>query len=117
MRSSLLPTLRRGSLAFATLAISSVGTQRLSLQLPPAPPPDVPREFRAAYATPIWTRGFKEWPSRPGLSPDEQRAELRGMIDHAASIGLNAIILHVRLAGDAMYPTPLAPWSAFLSER
>src|SRR6476661_2553304 len=117
MRFSLSPTLRRSSVALAALAFSSVGTQRLSLQLPPAPPPDVPREFRAAYATPIWDRGFKDWPSRPGMSPEEQRAELRGMIDHAAAIGLNAIVLHVRLAGDALYPTPLAPWSAFLSER
>ena len=117
MRFSLSPIVRRGSVALAALAFSGVGTQRLSLQLPPEPPPDVPREFRAAYATPIWDRGFKDWPSRPGMSPEEQRAELRGMIDHAASIGLNAIVLHVRLAGDALYPTPLAPWSAFLSER
>ena len=54
------------------------------------PPPPVPREFRAAWATPIWDRGFRDWPSVAGLSPDSQRAELRAMLDHAAAIGLNA---------------------------
>src|SRR6185437_10439292 len=28
---------------------------------------------------------------------------------------LNAVLLHVRMAGDAMYPTTYAPWSAALS--
>lgn len=78
-------------------------------------PPPVPREFRAAWATPIWDRGLRDWPSAAGLSPDSQRAELRAMLDHAASIGLNAIMLHVRIAGDAMYPTKYAPWSAYLT--
>ena len=30
-------------------------------------------------------------------------------------MGLNAIVLHVRTAADAMYPSELVPWSAFLS--
>jgi uncharacterized lipoprotein YddW (UPF0748 family) len=83
--------------------------------MPLEPPPSVPREFRAAWATPIWDRGFRDWPSVPGLTPDSQRAELRSLLDHASSIGLNAVLLHVRLAGDALYPTPYAPWSAFLT--
>ncbi|MEP6491062.1 MAG: family 10 glycosylhydrolase [bacterium] len=84
---------------------------------PLASPPAVPREFRGAWITPIWDRGFRDWPSAPGLSPDSQRAELLSTLDHAAAIGLNAVILHVRLAGDALYPTEYAPWSAFLSSR
>lgn len=51
------------------------------------------------------------------MMPDEQRAELRAMLDKAAAAGLNAVILHVRLAGDALYPTTYAPWSAFLTGR
>jgi len=78
-------------------------------------PPIVPREFRAAWMTPIWDRGFKDWPSAPGLTPDAQRAELKTMLDRAAALGLNAVILHVRLAGDALYPTRYAPWSFMLS--
>jgi uncharacterized lipoprotein YddW (UPF0748 family) len=85
-------------------------------RVPTAPPP-VPREFRAAWATPIWDRGFKDWPTNPNMSAAEQRAELRTMLDNAAAAGLNAVILHVRLAGDALYPTRYAPWSVFLTGR
>jgi uncharacterized lipoprotein YddW (UPF0748 family) len=81
------------------------------------PPPPVTREFRAAWATPIADRGFRDWPSRDDMTPDEQRAELRAMLDQASAAGLNAVILHVRLAGDALYPTPYAPWSAFLTGK
>jgi uncharacterized lipoprotein YddW (UPF0748 family) len=37
------------------------------------------------------------------------------MLDRAAALGLNAVILHVRLAGDALYPTRYAPWSFMVS--
>src|SRR4051812_15527363 len=101
----------RGSIALLALAFGTATRPPRVLQ----DPPPVPREFRAAWATPIWDRGFKDWPSELGLSPDSQRAELRAMLDHAAAIGLNAIVLHVRLAGDALYPTKYAPWSAYLT--
>lgn len=77
----------------------------------------MPREFRAAWVTPIVDRGFRDWPSSPNLTPEEQRAELRETMQQAAAAGLNAVILHVRLAGDAMYPTKYAPWSAFLTGK
>ena len=105
------------ALAFSTRSTSGLA----QVPAPPAspellaPPPPVPREFRAAWVTPIWDRGFRDWPSSAGLTPDSQRAELRALLDHAAAVGLNAVILHVRLAGDALYPTQYAPWSAFLS--
>jgi uncharacterized lipoprotein YddW (UPF0748 family) len=65
----------------------------------------------------MWDRGFRDWPSATTLSPDSQRAELRALLDHAAADRLNAIILHVRLAADAFYPTTFAPWSAFLTGK
>ena len=58
-----------------------------------------------------------EWPSRPGLTPDQQRAELRRLLDDAKAIGFNAIVMHVRTAADAMYPSKLVPWSVFLSGK
>jgi len=85
---------------FALLAAAVSGAARPQQTL--EPPPPVPREFRAAWVTPIWDRGFRDWPSASGLSPDSQRAELRAMLDHASAIGLNVLILHVRLAGDAI---------------
>lgn len=77
-------------------------------------PPTVPREFRAAWVTPV---EGGEWPSRPGLDSTTQQAELRALLERARAVGLNAIILHVRPAADAFYPTPLAPWSRYLVGR
>jgi len=106
----------RRALLLAVLSLPTRATAQVVQAAPVAyDPPAVPREFRAAWVTPMWDRGFKDWPSAPGLSPDSQRAELRTLLDHAVAVGLNAVILHVRLAGDALYPTNYAPWSAYLS--
>lgn len=78
-------------------------------------PPRPTREFRAAWVSPVWAMGVKDWPSRVGMTTSEQQAELRAMLDRARELGLNAVVLHVRMAGDAIYPTPLAPWSLYLS--
>jgi uncharacterized lipoprotein YddW (UPF0748 family) len=74
-------------------------------------PPIVPREFRAAWITPV---DGGEWPSRPGMDDATSQAELRAAIERAQAIGLNAIVLHVRTAADALYPTTRAPWSTYL---
>jgi len=77
------------------------------------PQPPVPgREFRAAWVTPVWGG---EWPSHPGLSPEAQRAELVRLLDGAVALGLNAVILHVRPAADALYATTRVPWSVYLT--
>ena len=81
------------------------------LTMPPAPS----REFRAAWISPVFDMGLRDWPSKPGLSPDSQRAELREALDKAQAMHLNAVILHVRVAGDALYPTSYAPWSDLLT--
>lgn len=78
---------------------------------PPPPPPGVTREFRAAWVSPV---DGADWPSRPGLDDETQRRELRALLDSARDIGLNAIVLHVRPAADAIYPTRYAPWSSYL---
>src|SRR5437660_156206 len=78
-------------------------------------PPAIAREFRGVWVSPLDAMTGADWPSRMGMSPGDQRAELRILLDHARSIGLNAIVLHVRVAGDALYPSHLVPWSFFLS--
>ena len=75
-------------------------------------PPPEPREFRAAW---VATVGHIDWPSRPGLAPAAQRAEALAILERARAIGLNAIVLQVRPAGDALYPSALEPWSEFLT--
>jgi uncharacterized lipoprotein YddW (UPF0748 family) len=80
-----------------------------------APPPPLVREFRGVWLSPVNSGRINDWPSRPGLSADQQKAELIALLDRARDVGLNAVVLHVRMAGDALYPSKLAPWSAFLS--
>jgi uncharacterized lipoprotein YddW (UPF0748 family) len=77
-------------------------------------PPELQREFRAAWISPTEAG---DWPSRPGLSIGEQKAELGEILDRAKADGLNAVLLHIRTAGDAFYPTKRAPWSRYLVGR
>jgi hypothetical protein len=56
-----------------------------------------------------------DWPSKPGLLAREQRAEMHTLLDRAAAIGLNALVLQVRPAADALYPSALEPWSEYLT--
>src|ERR1700730_11972536 len=78
------------------------------------PPPPVRREFRAAW---IATVENIDWPSEPGLSTRQQQQELLGILDRAAALRLNAVILQVRPAADAMYASPYEPWSEYLTGR
>ena len=75
-------------------------------------PPTVAREFRAFWIASV---GNIDWPSRPGIPADSARAELRRLLDRARSSGLNAVILQVRPAGDALYASELEPWSEYLT--
>src|SRR5690606_21785522 len=74
--------------------------------------PPAPREFRGAW---VATVNNIDWPSRPGLGVDRQRAELDALLDRAAELRLNALLFQVRPAGDAFYPSALAPWSEWLT--
>lgn len=76
--------------------------------------PEPAREFRAAWVTSVYNL---DWPSRPGLSKEQQKAEMRTMLDAAAKLGLNAVLLQVRPGGDALYVSKLEPWSAVLTGR
>src|SRR5450759_4533406 len=77
-------------------------------------PPAIRREFRG-----VWIASVQniDWPSQPGLSTQEQKDELSGMLDRAVALRLNAVILQVRPAADAMYASPYEPWSEYLTGR
>jgi uncharacterized lipoprotein YddW (UPF0748 family) len=83
----------------------------------PLLPPPIQRELRAVWVTPLDAMTGPDWPSRPDLTPEQQRAEFRLLLDRAHAMGLNAIVLHVRTGGDAMYPSQLVPWSSFLTGK
>ena len=69
-------------------------------------------ELRGAW---IATVANIDWPSKPGLSPDRQRMEFDSLLDVMKAMGMNAVFVQVRPAGDAIYPSPNVPWSKYLS--
>lgn len=75
-------------------------------------PPPAQREFRAAW---VATVSNIDWPSKPGLSTEQQQKEMRAILDRSVELKLNAIILQVRTSCDAFYPSELEPWSEFLT--
>lgn len=75
-------------------------------------PPKVAREFRGVW---VATVANIDWPSKPGLSVPDQKAELIAVVNQAASLKLNALVFQVRPACDAMYASKLEPWSEFLT--
>ena len=75
-------------------------------------PPPAPREFRAAWVS---TVANIDWPSKPNLNAEKQQAEAIAILDRARALNLNAIVLQVRPAADAIYPSKLEPWSEYLT--
>jgi uncharacterized lipoprotein YddW (UPF0748 family) len=92
------------------LALICVFTNFACAQLD-APPP-APREFRGAWVASV---NNGNWPSKPGLTVEQQKAEMLRILDTATNLHLNAIILQVRPAADALYPSDLEPWSQYLT--
>jgi uncharacterized lipoprotein YddW (UPF0748 family) len=77
-----------------------------------APAPPVPRELRGAW---VATVANIDWPRPVVADAETQRAQISAIVQRAAQLGLNALVLQVRPACDAVYPSALEPWSEYLS--
>src|SRR5262245_46454818 len=60
------------------------------------------QEFRAVWIASV---ANIDWPSKPGLSAEEQQNEFLNIIKMHKANGLNAVIVQVRPAADAFYPS------------
>ncbi len=69
-------------------------------------------EFRGVW---VATVENIDWPSEPGLPVKQQQAEAIKILELLQKNGMNAIILQVRPASDAFYPSELEPWSKYLT--
>ena len=83
-----------------------------ALAQPVETPPEPQREFRGAWVASV---GNIDWPSRPGLLVNDQKAEFRAILERAVELKLNAIILQVRPQCDALYDSQIEPWSPYLT--
>lgn len=55
------------------------------------------------------------WPSKPGLTADQQKAEYLAWLDLAQARKLNAVFVQIRPTADAFWPSPFEPWSQYLT--
>ena len=69
-------------------------------------------EMRAAWVASVYNLDF---PSKPGLSADAQKAQILRILDVAKSLRLNALMVQVRPECDALYESGIEPWSRFLT--
>ncbi len=80
----------------------------------PVDPQFKKHDFRAMWIASV---ANVDWPSRPGLSAQTQQAELRSWLDLAVKNNFNAVVLQVRPAADAIWPSPFEPWSTWLTGK
>ncbi|MBS1662230.1 MAG: family 10 glycosylhydrolase, partial [Bacteroidetes bacterium] len=76
-------------------------------------PPTKPKyEFRAAWIASVENI---DWPSKKGLPADSQKAEFIRQLEMHKRNGMNAVVVQIRPAADAFYPSSFEPWSEWLT--
>ncbi len=70
------------------------------------------KEFRGAWVSSVYNL---DWPSTKGLGVEQQKAEYIKLLDDLQDAGINAVIVQVKPAADALYPSKHAPWSEYLT--
>ena len=102
----------RMKILLALAVFITIGCSAVTYQPSTVVPPPPPREFRGAW---IATVANIDWPSKPGLTTDQQKAELIALLNRAARLKLNAMVFQIRPACDAMYASQIEPWSEYLT--
>ncbi|WP_200975109.1 glycoside hydrolase family 10 protein [Echinicola sp. 20G] len=72
------------------------------------------REMRGVW---IATVANIDWPSSGNDSFEKQKMDFLQILDFYHQRNFNAVFVQVRAAGDAFYPSELAPWSKFLTGK
>jgi len=70
------------------------------------------RDFRAVWVSTVFNL---DYPSSGTVDAGKLKAEAVKILDNIKSMGLNAVILQVRPAADALYKSDIFPWSRFLT--
>jgi uncharacterized lipoprotein YddW (UPF0748 family) len=71
-------------------------------------------EFRGAWIASV---DNIDWPTKGNYNSDSQKVEFTRILDTLKGIGINAVIVQIRPAADALYPSPYEPWSEWLTGR
>lgn len=106
---STLPPKTSESLPTKPLPQPAVALKPLSYRMP-----DIPREFRGVW---IATVANIDWPVSPDSPWETQKREYIKLLDYYKNLNFNAVIVQIRTAGDAFYPSNYAPWSKYLTGK
>jgi len=71
-------------------------------------------EFRGVW---VATVDNIDWPLRGDYNSSNQKAAFINLLDMHQRNGMNAIIMQIRPAADAFYPSPYEPWSEWLTGK
>ena len=71
-------------------------------------------EFRGVW---IATVVNIDWPKHPEDDIAKKKKDFLEILDFYQDLNFNAAIVQIRTAGDAFYPTELAPWSKYLTGK
>jgi uncharacterized lipoprotein YddW (UPF0748 family) len=71
-------------------------------------------EFRGVW---IATVDNIDWPAKGQYNSDSQKIAFTRLLDMHQRNGINAIVVQVRPATDAFYPSPYEPWSEWLTGK
>lgn len=91
-------------LCFFTAAFSSKNYKAIPL----------PDKMKGAW---IATVENIDYPSKPALTSEEQKAEYIQMLDALQAAGINTIFMQVRPTADTFWPSKLDPWSIYLTGK
>ena len=71
-------------------------------------------EFRG-----VWVASVDniDWPARGNYNSDSQKVAFIKLLDGHKANGMNALVVQIRPATDAFYPSPYEPWSQWLTGK
>ncbi|KUG05914.1 family 10 glycosylhydrolase [Solirubrum puertoriconensis] len=98
--------------AYAVRAGCALLLAGLSLGAQAQTPAHPKREMRAVWVAHVFNL---DWPRSKTLTPAQQRADFISLLDRHKANGINAVVVQIRASGDAIFPSPLEPWSEWLT--
>ena len=95
----------------------TITLQTTVVDVPPDPDPNTEpgptTELRGTWVSTVYNL---DWPSQASYqNAVKQMGEFVSLLDDLQGMGMNAVFVQVRPAGDALYPSRLVPWSKYLS--
>ncbi|SFJ68558.1 glycoside hydrolase family 10 protein [Thermoflavimicrobium dichotomicum] len=101
-----------GALLYPNIIWAQGDTKKVELN--EQQPTWVKRQLRAVWIPSVLNI---TWPSKTGLSKEEQQKEMIQLLDEAKAMGMNAVVIQIRPTADAFYPSKINPWSKYLSGK